>query len=531
MLHIGGVKTIELESICPDQGIAKDTAGQLIDASVLSQPDLPLNPIEAKIPLASTSNSSHAHKNSTETLRVDIERLDHLMNLTGQLVINKSQFTRIGETLKAAVDTRGTTTDGMRSIQSLRKMIDSLQKPKDSSQDIAWSSAFDRFEEIQQELETLEVFCTQLFDVRSTVNNLNDAVHQLNRISDGLQKSVMDTRMVPIGPLFSRFKRVIRDITRSNGRDIQLTVKGEKTELDKRMIDELGDPLIHMVRNSADHGIESPSERIAAGKPARGNITLNAFHRGNHIVIQVSDDGKGLDPEKIKSKAIEKNIITAGDAERFTQQQIFNLIWKPGFSTADKVTEISGRGMGMDIVHSKIDQLNGSVELSSTLGVGTTITIKLPLTLAIMPSLLSKFDGEVFAMPLESIVEIVQIESKNLISIHGQKTAFIRGRTISIATLNDVFNWNEPGVIDADDSANRSILTLVIIGDSGTELGIAVDTVLGESDIVIKSLAENYKNVPGISGASILGDGKVALILDSSALIDAASRGHIRSLH
>jgi two-component system chemotaxis sensor kinase CheA len=336
----------------------------------------------------------------------------------------------------------------------------------------------------------------------------------------------MDTRMVPIGPLFGRFKRVVRDITRVNNKDINLVIHGEKTELDKRMIDELGDPLIHMVRNAADHGIESPAARTAAGKPAQGTLTLDAFHRGNSIIIQVADDGKGLDKDRILAKAIEKKLISAAEAEKMTAQQAYQLIWEPGFSTAEKITEISGRGMGMDIVRSKIEDISGTVEVDSQPGQGTTFTIKLPLTLAILPSLMAEIDGDVFALPVESIIEIVSVPRGDLSTVHGVKTAVIRQRVVSIVELDEIFSWNplsETARSKSARGATRTDCTLVVLGQEGREIGLRVDALLGEEDVVIKSMAENYRNVPGIAGASILGSGRVSLILDVAALIAMSS--------
>jgi two-component system chemotaxis sensor kinase CheA len=357
--------------------------------------------------------------------------------------------------------------------------------------------------------------------LRASILDLGDAVHQLDRVADGIQKSVMDTRMVPVGPLFTRFKRVVRDITRANHKQVELVIRGEKTELDKRMIDELGDPLIHMVRNSADHGIEPPDVRAAAGKPPTGTITLEAVQRGNSIVIRVSDDGKGLDVDGIRRKAVEKGIVTQADADRLSDHQVFQLIWEPGFSTAEKVTEISGRGMGMDIVRSKIEQLNGTVDLTSRKGEGTTFTIKLPLTLAILPSLLTRIDGDIFAMPLDAVVEIVTIGGDDVRSVHGRATASVRDRVVSVVRLNELFDWHNAAPTPQEISQRN---TLVVLGSDGREIGLVVDVPLGEEDIVIKSMAENYRNVPGIAGASILGDGRVSLILDPNALLDMASR-------
>lgn len=453
-----------------------------------------------------------------ETLRVDIERLDHLMNLAGQLVINKARFTQIGDSLKKAII-------GKQSSQLLGNALDSLRKMASGAGEGRPSDVQAELEElragarrIQVELEAVERDLNRMAEVRIAANDLIETIHQLDRVTDGIQQSVMDTRMLPIGPLFSRFKRVIRDITRGNGKQIRLVINGEKTELDKRMIDELGDPLIHMIRNSADHGIELPDEREAAGKPREGTVKLNAFHRGNSIVIEVSDDGKGLDPEGIRRKAVEKGLITEPDAERMTRHQLFQLIWEPGLSTAQKVTEVSGRGMGMDIVKSKIEDLSGTVELQSEPGQGTTMTIKLPLTLAILPSLMVEIDEDVFAMPLESVVEIVSVGRQDVMTVYGQWTARVRGRVVSLVRLPELLSFH--GGRNSESPGSTGKTTLVIVGEAGREIGLAVSRVLGEEDIVIKSMAENYRNVPGIAGASILGDGRVSLILDLAALID-----------
>ncbi len=470
---------------------------------------------------AARERSADATAAPNETLRVDIERLDQLMNLAGQLVINRSRFSRIGDGLKQALATGHSSRGGAASARALRGFCEGLEKLRESKNPAAdLDIVCGRAHRMLADVENVERLVSQMGEVRGLANGLGEALHQLDRISDGIQKSVMDTRMVPIGPLFNRFKRVIRDIVRMNGKEIQLVIRGEKTELDKRMIDELGDPLIHMVRNSADHGIESPEERARLGKPEQGTITLDAFHRGNSIVIQVSDDGKGLDPERIRAKAVQKGILSAADAERLTPQQAIQLIWEPGFSTAEQVTEISGRGMGMDIVRSRIEQINGIVDLSSVPGQGATITIKLPLTLAIMPSLLAEIEGDVFAIPIEAIVEIASVASEDLMTIHGRETAQVRGRTIGVTSLSELFVWNS-APRESPSAAARQ--TLVIIGDQGREIGLAVHRLIGESDVVIKSMAENFKNVQGIAGASILGDGRVSLILDHAALIELAS--------
>lgn len=419
---------------------------------------------------AVTKSADHAAK-PAETLRVDIERLDQLMNLAGQLAIGKARIAQIAEQLKKAVMEKNFTT------------------------------------------------------ARDGVGDLFEAIHLLDRVSDGIQQGVMNMRMLPIGPLFGRFHRVIRDLTRANGKDIRLEISGEGTELDKRMIDELGDPMIHIVRNAADHGIESPEARLAAGKPRHGTISLSAFHRGSNIIIRVSDDGRGLDTARIRAKAVERGLVSAADAERMTPGEIHQFIWLPGLSTAQQVTEVSGRGVGMDIVRSKIEEINGSVDVESEPGAGTTFTIKLPLTLAILPSLMVEIDGDMFAVPLESVAEIVCVGRRDVNTVQGRRMASVRDRVVPILSLDEVFRWrrgrNQKLAEDLDAT------TLVVIGEENQQLGLAVNRVLGEEDVVIKSIADNYRNVAGIAGASILGDGRISLILDPHALIETSSRSGI----
>jgi len=460
-----------------------------------------------------------------ETLRVDIERLDHLMNLAGQLVISRARFAQIGDSIKGALGSKQSKRVFEDALVTLGRLAaDDGDKGNRSPTELQaeLDAVRTMARRLQTELETTRRDVETIGQIRSASNHLFDAIHQLDRVTDGIQQSVMDTRMLPIGPLFARFKRVVRDITRGNGKQIRLVINGEKTELDKRMIDELSDPLIHMVRNSADHGIELPEDRVAAGKPAEGTVTLDAYHRGNSIVIEVADDGKGLDPERIKEKAINKGLVTEIDAEKMSNHQIFQLIWEPGLSTAQKITEVSGRGMGMDIVKSKIEDLNGMVDLDSEPGVGTTLRIKLPLTLAILPSLMVRIDDDVFAMPLEGVEEIVSIPTAGLSTVYGRRTATVRGSVVGTVRLDEIFDFHSRSTNEEPSTSDET--TIVIIGEQGRKIGLIVDHVIGEEDIVIKSMAENFRNVPGIAGASILGDGRVSLILDLAAVFAMASR-------
>ena len=546
-LRVAGVREIAVE-VLADENMRQETpaaeatpkrAETAADIQNIEPQQTAANPGKTAARSAENKKTAARAKNAasrpTETVRVDIDRLDQLMNLAGQLVINKARFAQIGDRLKLAAG-NGQSAQALGSAFAVLEKMSLGRQGADGEQHMRQELEYLRNQarRVQHELEVVRREMKNVNSVNESINDLAETIHQLGRVSDGIQQSVMDTRMVPIGPLFARFNRVVRDITRSNNKIIRLEISGEKTELDKRMIDELGDPLIHMVRNSADHGIELPDIREAAGKPREGTIALSAFQRGNSIIVQVVDDGKGLNIDGIAKKAVEKRIATAADIAKMSRHQIAQLIWEPGLSTAEKVTEVSGRGMGTDIVKSKIEELNGTIDLVTNEGQGTTITIKLPLTLAILPSLMVDIDGDVLAMPIESVSEIVSVKRRAVTSLHGKRAAEVRGRVISLVDLDEIFAWNKnPSADSIDDRHNRNEqddvgegdeITVVVVIEEGREIGLTVDRVIGEEDIVIKSMADNYRNVTGISGASILGDGRVSLILDIIALIDMAAK-------
>lgn len=542
-LQVAGVLETLIQPLC---GLADSSetstvesaptkAGLTESAPPASTAVTPLPPVPAETPPAAaiavpSQSKSPAPKSRpaetiakpAETLRVDIERLDQLMNLAGQLVINKARFVQLGEGLRGALPHKQCGHWLATTEMQCAKLLQAVEPQRGLGGNVRpgdFDQAKSLTRQMQNGLSAIRREFARLQEVRASLSDFFEAIHQLDRVADGIQKSVMDTRMVPIGPLFGRFKRVVRDVSKTGDKQIELEIMGEKTELDKRMIDELGDPLIHMVRNSADHGIESPSERKAKGKPEFGTVTLNAFHRGNSIIIQVTDDGRGLNREKILAKAIEKRVVQPAEAEKLTPQQIFQLIWEPGFSTAEKVTEISGRGMGMDIVRSKIESINGVVEVDSQEGQGTVFTIRLPLTMAILPSLMARIDGDLFSVPVDSIVEIVKVRREDLKTVHRQPTAMVRGRVVSVVRLGDAFGWSGPQRVSQELAGD---ITIVVLGQDGREMGLVVDGILGEEDVVVKSLAENYVNIEGIAGACILGNGRVALILDPTAVIERA---------
>lgn len=324
----------------------------------------------------------------------------------------------------------------------------------------------------------------------------------------------MRIRMLPISFTFSRFPRMVRDLSRQLGKKIELKLSGEQTELDKTVLEKIGDPLVHLVRNALDHGLETPELRRAAGKPETGIVTLHAYHQGGNIMIEITDDGRGLNRQKIRAKAISNKIITENDT--LSDEQIQDLIFQPGFSTAEKVTDVSGRGVGMDVVRRNINELNGSIEVRSEEGVGSTFTIRLPLTLAILDGQLIQVGEQVFIVPLVSIVESLQPKLALMNKVAGGCDVFrLRNEYIPIIHLAEIF-----GIAPRNENLEKSLLVVVETGSS--KVALVVDDLLGQQQVVIKSMETNYKKVEGVSGATILGDGTVSLILDITDLVHMA---------
>jgi two-component system chemotaxis sensor kinase CheA len=453
-----------------------------------------------------------------ETVRVDADRLDHLMNLAGELVITKARFAEVARGLEETF--RGSSAEllGADTMDRLDTILRALEeKDAESGTNVRWAAQFRRLREnVRAILDDLE----QVRLGRERINSMSEAIHHLGRISDGIQKGVLETRMVPIGPLFDRFQRVVRDLRVSSNKEVTLEIEGEKTELDKRMIDELSDPLVHMVRNSVDHGLELPDARAAAGKPRMGRVLLAASHRGNSVVITVSDDGRGIDCARVRGKAVAKGLLSEEDARRLTDRQVIPFIFHPGLSTAERVTDISGRGVGMDIVKSRIEALNGTLDVRSELGVGTMFTIRLPLTLAIMPVLLVRVGGEAYAIPLDHLAEIVEVQPEQVYRVQGRPSIEVRGLIIALVKLSDLFR-RRPDSTDGAPASGKQ--TVVVVTNGESTVGLVVDQLLGMQEAVLKSLEKNFRPVAGLSGASILGDGRVSLILDIDAMIDMAT--------
>ena len=344
--------------------------------------------------------------------------------------------------------------------------------------------------------------------------SLQDTSQRLNLITSELQEGVMKTRMQPIGNVFSKFPRVVRDIARDLGKQVDIVMEGRDTELDKTIIEAIKDPLTHMVRNSVDHGIESPAVRAAMGKPETGTLTLRAFHEGGQVNIEIQDNGAGIDPQKIKRKAIEKNVLSATEAEAQSERELINLIFHPGFSTADKITNVSGRGVGMDVVRTSIEGIGGSVDVISVLGKGSTMRIKIPLTLAIIPALMIESKGERYAIPQVSLVELVRLEtaSKDIEMIQGTPVYRLRGRLLPLVYLDELLGTSDtPSTKDESEDASVNI---VVLQAENHDFGLVVETVNDTAEIVVKPLGEVLKDIPVYAGAMVMGDGVVALILD-----------------
>ena len=400
----------------------------------------------AKAPAKAPAKAAAKPKaHAGQSVRVDIEKLDTLMNLVGELVINKVRLEQIGTTHR--------------------------------------------------------------------LTELTETLEQMDRVTTDLQSVVMKVRMVPVSSVFNRFPRMVRDLAKELDKEINLTIEGEETELDRTVIDEIGDPLMHLLRNSLDHGVEHPQDREAKGKPRTGEVGLIARHEGNNVVIMVTDDGKGIDAEVIRRKAVEKGMISQEEADNMDDADAVRLIFLPGFSTADKITDVSGRGVGMDVVRSKIEALGGHVDVETTLDEGSVFKIKLPLTLAIIQALLVKVQEEMYAIPLGAIDSTINITPDAIKTVRNKEVIVLRGQIIPIIRLGNVLS-----VPRAEGDVNEDIFVVVVhLGDR--KAGIVVDNLIGQQEIVIKTLGKLLVGLKVISGATVLGDGRVALILDVGALM------------
>ena len=456
-----------------------------------------------------------------KTVRVDVDRLDVLLNLTGELVVNRARLTQLAENVAPAFHKLGLSAHTTNLLESFRKLTARLAEQYGEKAHL----------ELQDLNEQIDTVGNQLHDWehnRQSFAELSTAIDQLTRVSNSLQRGVLNTRMVPVGPLFNRFKRSIRDITQELGKQVHLQLEGEKTELDKRMIDEIGDPLNHLIRNCVDHGIESADIRIQNEKTEIATVSLAASHRGNNVFITVQDDGSGIDINRVKQTAVARGIIPQSSAAKLTDDEAAELIFQPGFSTATEISDISGRGVGMDIVRTKIAQLNGTVEVSSKQGVGTKFIIRLPLTLTITRCMLFRLSHGVLAVPIENVREIVSVSGYQSTTANGRQMCDVRGEFLPLVSIDDLFDFHALTGGDGKPSTKQTLSPekhVVILHAANKSLGLRVDGLLGGQDIVVKSLDENFTHIKGLGGASILGDGSVCLLLDAATCIELAAIG------
>jgi two-component system chemotaxis sensor kinase CheA len=441
---------VETKTTAPEKDTSVRKTGSLAsDPSSETGPSVTTTPEPKPTKSASKGNGAKAGQRAKlpSTIRVDHTKLDHLMNLIGELIINRNRFAMLARGLEEGQD------------------------------------------------------------VNEIAQMLSETTYSVGRISDDLQDTIMNVRMVPVQSVFSRFPRLVRDLSQKSGKQVELITEGEDTELDKSVVEEIGDPLVHLIRNAVDHGIESTEERAETGKPDKAKVWLRAFHKGNSVGIEVEDDGKGIDPKKMRAQAIRKGVITEEEARTMDDRASIELMFAPGFSTADKITDISGRGVGMDVVRNNIKNLKGSIAVQSVIGKGTRITLTLPLTLAIIDALMIKVDDAIYALPLDAVSETTKIETHRLCEVNGQKAVTLRGEVLGLVELAELLGL-------PCHNGKRDLLPTVVLTVNDRRLGLVVDTLLERQDVVIKSLGDYLGDLPGISGATIMGDGSVVLILD-----------------
>ncbi len=381
-----------------------------------------------------------------------------------------------------------------------------------------------RLDDIMNMVGELVLVRNRLATLRSRLDDeeVATAVSNLDVVTADLQNSVMKTRMLPVKKVFGRFPRVVRDLARSLKKEIELEMEGEETDLDKNLVEALSDPMVHLVRNAVDHGIELPDEREKAGKPRAGTVKLSAAQEGDHILLTITDDGKGMDPEILREKAVEKGMMDEESAARLTDKDLYNLIFHPGFSTKTEISDVSGRGVGMDVVKTRIAQMNGSVEIDSELGTGSMIVIKLPLTLAILPTLMVKLASQPFALPLSTVVEIFNLDLDQTNVVDGQLTIMVRDRALPLFYLR---KWLiKEGAGHNDEAPDYNVGHVVVVNLGGIQVGLVVDHLIGQEEVVIKPLGSMLQGLEGMAGATITGDGKIALILDVPGLLRKNAR-------
>lgn len=453
----------------PEQAKTTDLVSQTASTEQAKAPDQPYQAQatpEQKTPekpadeAAKPAKAEEGSHQKEQSIRVDIDRLDSVLNLAGELVLSRNRLMRLGSRLSE------------------------------------WDSE------------------------NHLVAQLDEAISQLGLVTSDLQLAVMKIRMQPIAKVFNKFPRMVRDLARQTGKEIELVVSGEETELDKTVIEEIGDPLVHLIRNSIDHAMESPDERVSAGKPRCGKIGLCAYQEGRNIIVSVSDDGRGINPEKVKRSAVEKGLITQDDADKLSTKDALNLIFIPGFSTVSQVSNISGRGVGMDVVKTNITRINGAISIDSEVGKGTSIVFRLPLTLAIIQALTVEANKEVYGIPLSTVIENIRVTGGEIKTVDGQEVIHIREKVYPVVRLGNL-------VSDSKSFGSTEWKYIVIIGIGEKKFGLLVDRLHGQEEIVMKSMGEYLKGTDGIAGACITGDGNVILILDVAGLLDTNRRVYL----
>ncbi len=453
------------------------------------------------------------HERQSSFLRVESDRIDDMMNQVGELVTNKSSYEQYDDDLTSYTkiieyginDIRKYYKDSV--IQILRKLEYYVNKKE--IKDLR-NSYLDGFNSKLIDMVKMEE------DLKETLDKFRDSYQILTRVTNDLQETVMKIRMLPIAQTFNRFPRLIRDLSRDLGKEVKLEMSGEETELDKSVIEVLVDPLIHIVRNAMDHGIEMPEEREKAGKPRVGTISLSASHNGNLIVIKISDDGKGMSPQKIFENAIKKGLVSA-DA-KLTEKQMLEYIFAPGFSTATKVTNLSGRGVGMDVVKKSLDKINGTVGIETELGKGSTFFLRIPLTVAIIQALIVDAEKEYYAIPINSISETLKIGIEDIQNLEGTEVIKIREDVINVLSVKELFK------LPTRYESHIKSYYAVILASEDKKVALLVNNLIGEQDIVIKTLKDKVTRVEGISGATILGDGTVSFILDIQTIVGLGTK-------
>ena len=453
-------------------------------------------------------------KVSGSVLRVDSKRIDDLLNLVSETVINKASFNQLSNTFNELLSQvqehqeqhRGVLQELFEALPSYLERAQRGESPKDLRREFVGN-----FERVGGIFDPFQA------GLKNTVSKYRNTAQNLGRITGELQEGVMRIRMVPIAQIFSRFPRLVRDLSRSLNKGMRLKIEGEDTELDKSVIEDLLDPLIHCVRNALDHGIESAEERRKSGKAEEATVTLSASNEGNMILIEVSDDGRGIDVESVRAKAVERGVVHP--SKTLTDLEAFNLIFEPGFSTAKEITNVSGRGVGLDVVKRQIEKLNGEVSVWSVKGSGTKFTIKIPLTLAIIQGLLVRVGKEMYVIPITSVIESHRIKPSDIKMLDNYEVFNVREDVVSLLRLNRLFK------VSTDEEKDH--VFVVIVGSGDKKMGLIVDSLIGEEDVVIKPLRDHYTNAPGIAGANITGDGTVSLIIDVPQLLELGLRQEI----